>query len=414
MHILACDNLQGRNVVSASVHVHEVISHLSEMGHDIMLLSGEYSSNKTKEKANTIGSPWRRIEKRLVQWRLLWPFRGELSLIGILRHEVYLFFSALIILLRRKGGFDVIYRRHNLLNSEYFLARFFRVPLVKEVNGIVADELKLMKWGDRFSLWVVDRIERFNMSKADRIIVVTPNLKDVLQSEYGIEPDRITVIQNGANTNLFKPMDVIQVRDELNLRQECSYICFVGTLVQWQGIEYRIRSTPAVLGECPQTRLLIVGDGKMKQELMNLAEQVGVLDKTIFVGMVPYNRVPLYMNASDVCIVPKTGLRSGYSPLKLCEYLACGKPVVGSRASGLEIIEESQGGILVEPGNSAELAKAITRLLQDKELRSKMGENGRKYVVENQSWESVAMRVAEVFSGMIQTGSKDKSHAHIR
>ena len=406
MRILACDNFQTGGVVSSSVHIHEVISRLSKMGHDIMLLNGEYVQNELGKEHNPIESMWRRREKRLVQWRVFRQFRGELALLGIFRHEVYIFSSAFIILLRKKGSFDVIYRRNNFLNSEYFLAKLFRIPLVKEVNGLIADELKLMNWGDRFSLWISDRIDRLNMSKADRIIVVTPKLKDVLQSEYGIKPDRITVIQNGANTDLFKPMDVTQVRNELNLRQECSYICFVGTLVQWQGIEYLIRSMPAVLDEYPQAQLLIVGDGQMKQELMNLAEQVGVLDKTNFVGMVPYNKVPLYINASDICVAPKTGLRSGYSPLKLCEYMACGKPVVGSRASGLEILEESQGGILVEPGNSAELATAITRVIKDKELRNKMGESGRKYVVENQSWESVARRVAEVLGSAMRNGSK--------
>ena len=404
MHILACDNFRGGGVVSASVHIYEVISCLSEMGHDIALLSGDYARNKVGKEDNPVEPLWRRLEIRLGQWRVFWPFRGERALVGILRHEVYVFFSALITLVRRKGSFDVIYRRHNILNSEYFLAKLFRIPLVKEVNGIIAEEFKLINWGDKMSLWAVERIERFNMSKADKIIAVTPKLKELIHSEYGVKSDRITVIQNGADTELFKPMDVTQVRDELNLRQECNYICFIGTLVEWQGIEYLIRSMPLILSECPQTQLLIVGDGQMKQELVALAEEIGVLNKVIFAGMVPYYKVPLYINASDVCVAPKVGLRSGYSPLKLCEYMACGKPVVASRASGLEILEDSQGGILVEPGNSYELATAITKLMQDKELGNKMGENGRKYVVENQSWASVATRVAEVCSEMMQAG----------
>jgi len=331
---------------------------------------------------------------------------GEITLLWLFLYEIYIFISAFILIARRRRRFDVIYRRHTLFNSEYLLAKLFGIPSVREVNGIVADEAKNTKGGDRVLLWVIDRIERFSMPKADRIIVVTPRLKELLHSEYGIEPNRIAVIQNGANTDLFKPADVIQVRDELNLRQDCSYICFVGILVQWQGIEYLINSIPFVLSECPQTQVIIVGDGQMKQELINLAQQIDVSDKVIFTGMVPYQKVPLYMNASDVCVAPKVGLRSGYSPLKLCEYMACGKPVVASRASGLEILEDSQGGILVEPGNSFELATAITRLLQDKELRNQMGENARKYVVENQSWESVANRVAEVLSDATRTSSK--------
>jgi glycosyltransferase involved in cell wall biosynthesis len=239
------------------------------------------------------------------------------------------------------------------------------------------------------------------MPKADKIIVVTPKLKELLHSEYGVKSDRITVIQNGANTDLFKPMDVIKARGELGLALNRNYICFVGMLERWQGVEYLIKSLPLILDQCPETRLLIVGDGPIKQELVELTKQNGVSDKVIFTGMVPYKKVPLYLNVGDVCVAPKVRLKSGYSPLKLCEYLACQKPVVASRASGLEILEDCRGGILVEPEDPFELATAIVTLLKDRDLRKQMGENGRKYVLENQSWESVAKRVADVCQSLI-------------
>ena len=411
MNILFCDHFRVGSLVSGSVHVYEVLKGLSELGHNIVPLNSGFPRGEREFDANLPPSAWARIKGSISQSRMLKPIIGEITILWSCLREIYIFISALITVARRKGRIDIIYRRHHLFNGEYLLAKLFRIPSVKEVNGIVADEAKITKQGDRVSLWVIDRIEQFNMPKADKIIVVAPKLKELLHWEYGIKSDRITVIQNGANTDLFKPADVIQVRDELNLRQDCSYICFVGILVQWQGIEYLIRSMPLVLSECPQTQLIIVGDGQMKQELMNLAERVGVLNKTIFVGVVPYHKVPLYMNASDVCVAPKVGLRSGYSPLKLCEYMACGKPVVASRASGLEILEDSQGGILVEPGNSLELATAITRLLQDKELRKQMGENGRRYVLQNLSWESVARRVAEVLGDAMRTSSKERQYA---
>jgi len=407
MNILFCDRLRSRSPDGQSTHIREVLSGLSKIGHNVVPLNAYYAKDEGEGEMNMRAWAWTRIRGSVSQSRVTKPIVGEITVLWLFLYEIYIFISAFILIARRKRRFDIIYRRHRLFNSEYLLAKLFRIPLVKEVNGIVADETKITKQGDRLSLWIIDRIEQFNMPKADKIIVVAPKLKELLHSEYGIKSDRITVIQNGANTDLFKPMDVIQVRDELNLRQDCSYICFVGILVQWQGIEYVIRSMPLVLSECPQTQLIIVGDGQMKQELMSLADQVGVLNNMIFTGMVPYQKVPLYVNASDVCVAPKVGLRSGYSPLKLCEYMACGKPVVASRASGLEILEDSQGGILVEPGNSLELGTAITRLLQDKELRKQMGENGRRYVLQNLSWESVARRVAEVLSDAMRTGSKE-------
>lgn len=411
MHILACDNFRAGSVVSWSVHIYEVISRLSEMGHDIALLSGDYVRNKVGKEDNPVESLWRRMEKRLVQWRVFQPFRGELHLLGILRHEVYVFFSVLIILLRQKGSFDVIYRRHNLLNSEYFLAKLFRIALVKEVNGITADEAKITNWGDRVSLWVIDQIERFNMPKADKIIVVTPKLKELLQTDHGVPQDRIVVIANGANTELFRPMDVIKARAELGLSQTDNYVCFVGNLIQWQGIEYLIKSAPSIRERVPEVQFVIVGDGGQKSELEELARHIGVLDRFTFTGVVPYQKVPLYINASDVCVAPfirERNERTGVSALKIGEYLACSRPVAASRLAGLEFIEDYNAGVLVTPEDPQEFADAITKLLQYPELRKQMGENGRTYISQNLSWESVAKRVAEVLSDAMDAGSKDR------
>ena len=99
-----------------------------------------------------------------------------------------------IALARRKVRFDIIYRRHTVLNSEYLLAKLFRIPSVKEVNGIVADETKVTKWGNRISLRIIDKEERFNMPRADKIIVVTSRLKEILQKDYRVLGEKVVVI----------------------------------------------------------------------------------------------------------------------------------------------------------------------------------------------------------------------------
>ena len=398
LNILFCDRLSPRSPDGQSTHIHELLSGLSKIGHNVVALNADYTKGHRDGETNMKPTAWTRIKNSVSQSRLLKPVAGEIALVWSFLYEMYIFISAFILIARRRERFDLIYRRHNLFSGAYVLGRLFGIPSVKEVNGIVADEAKIKKRWDRGSLWVIDKIERLNMAKADKFIVVTPKLKELLHSEYGVKSDRITVIQNGVNTDVFRPMNTIKVREELILRQNHNYICFVGLLAQWQGIEYVIRSMPIVLSKCPQTQLIIVGEGETKQELIKLSEQVGISDKVMFAGMVPYQKVPLYMNASDVCIAPKVGLKSGYSPLKLYEYMACEKPVVASRASGLEILEDIQGGILVEPGNSIELATAIIKLLKERKLRKQMGENSRKYALQNQSWECVAKRVTEVLS----------------
>lgn len=230
-------------------------------------------------------------------------------------------------------------------------------------------------------------------------------MAELLQNDYGVPEDKIVTIPNGVNTDLFRPMDALEARKELNLDQNDCHICWVGNIWPAQGVEYFIRSMPSILQECPNSRLLIVGDGNMKEELVKLAQRVGVSHKVTFTGRIPYQEVPLYINAGDVCVVSvkrELNERIGSSNLKLGEYMACGKPVVASRISSFQMIEDNGTGILVQTDNPTELTTAIVRLLQDEELRKQMGKNGRRYVVESRSWESVARRTAEVCEGVLK------------
>ncbi|MGB6874138.1 MAG: glycosyltransferase family 4 protein [Dehalococcoidia bacterium] len=397
MRILFYETIQKRPSSTAWTHIFELLNNLSRLGHSIAWVNGQ---NYSPVEEFDIGLD---LEQRQSLWErtkafvMTLPFRGEAMLLWNLLKEVRLFFVAFGTALRHKP--DVIYRRHGIFNTECIPAKLFKVPLITEVNGIVIDEVRISEWAGRFSLRIIDRIERLNLRQADKIIVVTSKLKELLHNDYKIPEDKIVVIENGANTKLFQPMGTTKARQELNLSQTNNYICFVGHLWQVQGVEYLIKAMPRILEECPNTQLLIVGSGQTKEELVKVAQQVGVSSNVLFTGRVPYQRVPLYINASDICAAPfikARNERSGVSPLKLCEYLACQKPVVASNLSGLEMLEQNNAGILVEPEAPGALAKAIIRLLQDPDCRKQMGENGRKYVVKNRSWESVARRVAEV------------------
>jgi len=399
VNILFYDRLKIGRLITVSTHKYELISNLSKLGHNVALLNADYPKKAEEIVCSNPPSVAKGIRGKLLSLRVVRRFRGEIGILWSFGRDVSLFLSAFVLIIGKRRNFDIIYRRHSLFNSDYLLARLFRLPLVKEVDGIESANARITGFTDNFSLKIIDRIERFNMPRADKIIVVTSKLKETLQKDYGVPRDKIVVIPNGANTELFKPMNTKQARKQLKLTKAGHLVIFVGDLVAWHGVDHLIKSIPYVVKECPSTSFLIVGDGMMRQELVELGRQVGVSDKAIFTGMVPYHQVPLYINASVVCVAPfvaHRGEKVGLSPLKIHEYMACEKPVVASRVSGLEILEDNNAGILVEPESPPELAQAILRLLHSKELREQMGKNGRKYAVENRSWESVAGRVAEV------------------
>jgi glycosyltransferase involved in cell wall biosynthesis len=310
-----------------------------------------------------------------------------------------------------KGSFSILKRRPDLLYTRsgqaifaFLLAKIFRLPMILEINGLSIDEWRMEGGTSGINRWISynkDLLNDKTYKYADHLVVVTPKIKEVLQIEYKINPEKISVIENGANTELFRPTNTNEARRELKLNETHNYICFVGTLYKWQGVEYLIKASPYILEECPQSSFLVIGDGPSHESLTKLAEQLGVSDKFIFTGMVPYEKVPLYINSSDICVVPRPPIKG--SPLKLYEYMACGKPVIASDLEGIrEILVESNAGICVPAESPRELADAIVGLLRAPKSRDIMGKNGRRHIVENRSWESVAKTVFEVCQMVVQ------------
>jgi glycosyltransferase involved in cell wall biosynthesis len=405
------NSLQEDEIVSYNVHILEVLNNLFKLGHTIIYANGEYHSFMAPSRSEAVSRPshtescWEKVKKFLRSS----PFRGEALILYYFIKEIQLFLFALRTVIRSRP--DLIYRRHTLFNSEYLLSRIFNIPCVMEVNGIISEESEIRNKGGSFSLWLIKYIETNNFNRADKHIVVTSNYEDLLFSNYHVPMNKIVTIENGANTDLFRPMDILTVKKELHLDNSKSFLCFVGGLAIWHGVKYFISAMPLVLKENPHAMALIVGEGSLVSELENLSKQLGIADKVIFTGRIAYEKVPLYINASEICVIPAfwSGQRKiGLSSLKLCEYLACGKPVIASRFSGFEFVEENDCGFLVNQGSPEELAKAIITLLCDADSKQRMGDNGRKYVLENRSWESVAKKVARVCENIIRERKNNK------
>jgi radical SAM superfamily enzyme YgiQ (UPF0313 family) len=278
------------------------------------------------------------------------------------------------------------------------LSKYFRIPYFIEVNGLITDEMKMLGVS-KLRIALTKLSEKLGYENAVKIVAVSPGVKDGIIELYKIPEEKIVVIGNGANIDKFSPINKENVKKELKLDQDISYVCFVGHLVPWQGIEYLIQAAPPILASCPNTNFLIVGDGIMKDKWIRQAKELGVNNKFIFTGNVPYEKVPLYINASDVCVAPfikKRNMKIGLSPLKIFEYLACEKPIVSSNIPNLEFIEQQNVGILVRPEDPEELAQSIIKLMKDKKLREEMGKNGRVYVAKNHNWEAIGRKIAQI------------------
>jgi glycosyltransferase involved in cell wall biosynthesis len=239
----------------------------------------------------------------------------------------------------------------------------------------------------------------------DRLIAVTPQIKEKVCWGYGIPVEKIAVILNGVDTERCRPMDRFEARRRLGLSPSAQYIGFVGYFFPWSGLEVLIDSALRILERIPGVRFLIVGSGIWGTHLPGLVEKRGLSECFDFVGTVPWEKVPAYINAFDVAVAPYLAINSSGSSMKIIEYLACGVSVVASRTPNIPetLLVERQGvGISVPPGSPQALADALVDLLNDGQIREEMGVKGRAFVVRERSWEKVARQTVQVMRPLIE------------
>jgi glycosyltransferase involved in cell wall biosynthesis len=146
-------------------------------------------------------------------------------------------------------------------------------------------------------------------------------------------------------------------------------------------------------------KILIIGYG-MHDNLNSLVKKLKLEEHVVFPGMISHRDIPLYINASDVCVITRPKGVLG-SPLKVFEYMACSRPIILTKIEGLDDIEKYSAGILVNV-NIREIADEIIRLLTNKNLRIKLGENGRKLVLKKYTWDISARKTAQICKNIIR------------
>lgn len=306
----------------------------------------------------------------------------------------------------RKTRPHIVYLRHFAATlPALFAARMSGSRFFIEVNGIhEVEELQLTR---RYSLLKgLDRIDKIGFRAANGIVAVTEQIAAFLTERHGISRTRVSVVHNGANTTLFRPLPRGYCRERLGINPALPVVVYVGDFARWQGVDILLRSAPLILKEFPKTLFLVVGGGAADRDLRELSCELGVDANVRFAGPVAYEDVPYYVGAGDLAVTPKKRLvASGvgdrpyeYSPLKLYEYMACGRPVVASRLPGFGILEEHSAGILVDPENPGGLAQGIKALLRNERLMREMGQMGRSIAEREYSWNAVAARIAALFT----------------
>jgi glycosyltransferase involved in cell wall biosynthesis len=207
-------------------------------------------------------------------------------------------------------------------------------------------------------------------SKADEIVVTTEQIRGEVIDRYKVAAGKVSLIPNYVEMQRFAPSE--------KQRNSRFTIGFVGRLAYEKNLANLIEAVSQL-----DVNLVLVGSGPLEAELKEKSRKKANIR---FLGAVSNAQLPELLNSWDLFVLPS--LYEGH-PKALLEAMACELPVVGARVDGIkEIISDHQNGVLCEP-DSESIRKAVQTLVEDEDLRKRLGKNGREFVAENFSLEHI-------------------------
>jgi glycosyltransferase involved in cell wall biosynthesis len=237
------------------------------------------------------------------------------------------------------------------------------------------------------------------LKHADSILTVSKEtMKYVLR--LGADKTKTSVMYNGVDTNCFQSAKKEESRKKLGLPKKRKIIFSVRRLVYKNGLDTLIESAALVARNNPDTLFVIAGKGPSKQLIEDRIKELGIENNTQLTGFIPDELLPTYYNAADCFVIPSA---SGEGlPLVLFEAMACELPVIATKVGGTpEILTHMKNGILVPPRNPKAMAEALAKILAKEELRRIIGEEAKKNVEKNFTWEENVRKLEEVYSEFV-------------
>jgi glycosyltransferase involved in cell wall biosynthesis len=238
-------------------------------------------------------------------------------------------------------------------------------------------------------------------AKVSKLIAVSSNIETTLRKLYGA--CKVVKIHNGINIEKVRvSQDRERVRDGLGSGPNDYAIGTVGRLTPVKGHELLLRAVASLMNKIPNITVVIVGDGPLMPELKQLAHELGMEKKVVFVGQ----RYDVYdlVNSMDVFALPS--IHEGI-PMGLLEAMALRRAVVASRVGGIpEVIDHGVNGLLVAPGNVTQLAQGLEQIITDRTLAIQLGQAGAARIEAEFSATVMAERTGRLYASLVSQVSE--------
>ncbi|RLG12067.1 hypothetical protein DRN69_07080 [Candidatus Pacearchaeota archaeon] len=311
---------------------------------------------------------------------------------------IYFLIKSYLILLLKK--IDLVYLTDGVLSLLIPFLKIFKKPVAVTIHGLDIT----------FNNYFYQLLIPYFLNKADKIICVSRATKKECLKR-GVFPQKIEVIPNGINNEFFLKEDkkILKERFEKRFNIEIKnkkIILSVGRLVERKGIHWFIKEVlPLILKNYSNFIYLIVGEGKLKKKIEEITEEKDLKEYVILLGKIKKEDLKLVYNIADVFVMPNIkveGDLEGFG-IVLLEAASCNLSIVASDIEGIkDALLEGRLGKLVKFYDSKAFSDEILKILKG---NSFTGEDLRRLVKENFSWQEISKRYSEVFYYLINESS---------
>lgn len=393
-----------------SIHIRSLVAALARAGHSVVI-AAPLATRSPWERPARIDVPLLQVEPSggtESAARALEAIATRIGAAGALHGEVrrVLYSDDLAAELRVRFASappDLIYERCSLYGTAgATVARALGVPLVLEVNAPLTLEDRTYRGGSGLGD-LAAAAERFALATADAIVVVSSQLRDHVVG-LGASAGRVHVLPNGVDTGLFRPgRRSPSVRARWGL-DGGPVLGFVGGYQPWHGVQLLPAVLERLLPRHPGLRLVVVGDGRGREEFERDVVARGLGACTVITGSVPHEDVPALVREFDVAVAPymQPAHEFYFSPLKLFEYMSCGVAVAAPRLGQIaDVVRDGATGLLYSPADADALAETCERLLSDRDLARRLGGAAAEVIRRDYTWDGNAAQITAIAEGLV-------------
>ena len=348
----------------AEVHMHEIFKRIVARGHSVTLFCSSFPGAPTEEVIDGI---------RIIRQgsRNLFNYFVPLRYYSQFRHERY----------------DIVVDDINKI--PFFTPLFVKEPLVGIVHHLFGKSIFVeVSLPAGLYVNIAERIS-FPIYRDIPIAVVSESTKQEMIAQRFPESN-LHIVSNAIDHTLYRPLG--------RQLSSCPLIGYLGRLKKYKSVDHLLKAFQIVLHEIPNARLIVVGDGDVRQQLQELAGKLNIAASSEFTGYVSSEEKVRWLNQMDIVVNPSA--KEGWG-LTVIEANACGTPVVASDVPGLrDAVIDGETGLLYEYGNIEQLAEKILLLLRDEHLRLRLAAGALSYA-QSLTWDASANIMLDVIEKVL-------------